>query len=334
MAGERGIRVSPRSTKIDTHTRGLLWTLKREGLGFEEVLANLRHDYEQHGDAETESRLRIFEDALAEMFKVMNDGLTSAPFEHSPSSVLKLGDNRRSVSLPGSIEDFLASFDAIFTLNQDLLLEAHFFREGAGWGFLNMHNHPDGWELPGTRRTPLPSEHTWRDVLLGPREPDESAFALAEAKLPYFKLHGSINWRTTDKQGDERLLIMGGEKEDDIKRHPLLSWYLKQFQDFLGRPNTRLMVVGYSFGDRHINAVLETAARGGLKLFIIDPNGVDVLRPQDAALLYSRRPHPNPEALEPSIVGASRRPFRGIFEDHVEMSKINRFFDGSLHRQF
>ena len=38
----------------------------------------------------------------------------------------------------------------------------------------------------------------------------------------------------------------------------------------LSAPDTHLMVIGYSFGDPHINDAIHTAATKGLKLFIIN----------------------------------------------------------------
>jgi hypothetical protein len=42
---------------------------------------------------------------------------------------------------------------------------------------------------------------------------------------------------------------------------------------------SRLMVIGYGFNDSHINNALLEAAPKGLKMFIIDPLGVDAADP-------------------------------------------------------
>jgi hypothetical protein len=40
--------------------------------------------------------------------------------------------------------------------------------------------------------------------------------------------------------------------------------------------DTRLLVIGFGFNDRHINSTILKAAEGGmLKMFIVDPLGVD-----------------------------------------------------------
>jgi hypothetical protein len=75
------------------------------------------------------------------------------------------------------------------------------------------------------------------------------------------------------------------------------------------------MVIGYSFSDAHINrAILKAAEKGTLRLFIIDPLGVDILKTD----LLMR-------ALNPYIIGASRRPLLTTFA--VEHGKLTRFFE-------
>ena len=143
-------------------------------------------------------------------------------------------------------------------------------------------------------------------------------------KQPYYKLHGSINWiASVDVQ--TRLLIMGGNKSDEINQYPLLTWYHKQFDEYLAR-STRLMVIGYSFSDMHINrAILKAAAKGTLRLFIIDPQGVDILNKQDRRFVNAET---DLMALTPYIIGASRRPLlTTIASDRVEYGRLTRFFE-------
>ena len=69
------------------------------------------------------------------------------------------------------------------------------------------------------------------------------------------------------------MLVVGGNKTASISQQPLLSWYHKMFQTRLRSPGARLMVVGYSFGDAHINQMIFSGIEAGLKIFIIDPQG-------------------------------------------------------------
>ena len=81
-----------------------------------------------------------------------------------------------------------------------------------------------------------------------------------------------------------------------------------------------MMVIGYSFSDAHINKAIGDGIDKGLKLFIIDPCGVDVL---DKGLIRDEYM----EKLAPNIIGASRRPLRSIFNDDVvEHGRVMKFF--------
>jgi hypothetical protein len=106
-----------------------------------------------------------------------------------------------------------------------------------------------------------------------------------------------------------------------------LSWYHRQFREYLSRPSARLMIIGYSFGDPHINGAIATAVdQGTLRRFIIDPLGVDVVDKRNPRLAL-RIPEAYVEKLAPRIIGASRRPLSSTFgNDNVEHSRVMRFF--------
>jgi hypothetical protein len=93
-----------------------------------------------------------------------------------------------------------------------------------------------------------------------------------------------------------------------------------QFAGSLRAKGARLMIIGYSFGDAHINKMIFHGIEAGLKIFIIDPLGVDVVG--SAQLLNPGFPIRN------AIIGASRRPLLKSLggQDVVELNKINRFF--------
>jgi hypothetical protein len=86
------------------------------------------------------------------------------------------------------------------------------------------------------------------------------------------------------------------------------------------------MIIGYGFGDDHINKALLNAVRAGLQIFIIDPRGVDILdrRPKTGIL---GTPTELME-MQPNMIGASRRSLRGTFGgDDVEHARVMKFFD-------
>ncbi len=296
-------------SEIDDELRKMLWKSKSAG-GFEDTLSDLQGEYARSAEPVTKKKLDTLESALVGMFNAMDNAFEIAQFEN-------IHDVRFLISA------FLNRFDAIFTLNQDLLLELHYFDNSIA---LSSGRRFNGWQMPGTRLLhPNPPYHNPSLAKRAPRAPDKTAFQEQGGLQPYYKLHGSSNWRT---DAGERMLVMGGNKSVTINQHPLLSWYNKKFVEYLGRPQVRLMVIGYSFSDEHINrTIMDAAGKGHLQLFIVDPQGVDVLDKLPARVLM-RVAGPLMTALNPHLIGASRRSLRTIFgSDPVEFGKLMRFFD-------
>ncbi len=78
-----------------------------------------------------------------------------------------------------------------------------------------------------------------------------------------------MNWRTSDGR---EVMVIGGEKPTQIGREPLLDWYFEIFKQVLSSPQRRLLVIGYGFGDEHVNEVIAHAiTEHGLHLYIICP---------------------------------------------------------------
>ena len=118
------------------------------------------------------------------------------------------------------------------------------------------------------------------------------------------------------------MLVIGGNKPESIAQQPLLKWYHDMFQAHLCAQDARLMIIGYSFGDPHINKTIFSGIEAGLKIFIIDPLGVDVIGSNPLLPLNPGFPIRN------GIIGASRRPLLNSLSgrDVVELHKIERFF--------
>jgi hypothetical protein len=224
---------------------------------FEDVLARLQGDYLHSRSTEHEMRLTAFQTAVSEMFDSMNRLFQSRQFEFS-------NDVSRSFGM------YLTGFDAIFTLNQDLLLELHYHRREnvALW-----HNTRwRGAEIPGLRPLPHTDPFDRTSAKWRPEEP----FRHNASMQPYYKLHGSSGWLTDD---GKPLLVIGREKTGTIAHHPILHWTYQQFECHLLRDNTRLMVIGYGFGDEHINQSLIDAHQAGkLKMiYLVQPSGKAIM---------------------------------------------------------
>jgi hypothetical protein len=284
---------------IDEQLRSRLWQSRLCSEGFEDTLAAIQLEHQTSRSTESERQLRAMNNALIGMFKLMNEPLKKQWRQ----------DDVRMQAIA-----FLSRFDAIFTLNQDTLLESDYLRhvrQGSKWARSYLPY------MESINAAPQVSTHQF-DAEMTPAKdfnPDPN-------RQPYYKLHGSSNWRA----GGELLLVMGGNKSANIGGFEILREYYREFCVRLAKPNTRLMVIGYSFGDAHINyAICKAAGAGQLRIFIIDPQGIDVLRKQNprAPLRYE----PLVEQLKASVIGASLRPLRStLVGDEVERNKVMNFF--------
>jgi hypothetical protein len=292
--------------EIDDYLRKVLWGAKLRGEGFEGALSVAQGAYASNKSAETKQRLDRITEAVVGMFNAMQTAFNKLDYR---ASELRL-------------QRFLSQFDAIFTLNQDTLLETLYA------GPVRWSERWYGSYLPYMKFIAEPAQ----PYIFMLREPmtQESEFITHENDQPIYKLHGSYNW-FAEPQG-ERLLVMGGNKTASISTFHVLARYQADFQAMLSQPDTYLMVIGYGFGDPHINTAIQIAANNGLRIFIVDTLGVDVIDKRN-----TRAQIPEPvtdlmQALMPRIIGASRRPLNEIIDsDRVENEKLMRFFEGHVH---
>lgn len=212
---------------LDEHTCDLLFD---SGGMFEKVLADLQvstapADQKRHDALIT---------SVAGIFNGMNNTFMHVQFEfENPPSVQH------------SMAAFLSRFHAIFTLNQDALLEQHYnpnIGPPMNWGRLNT---------PGMKFMQPFDPSGARQDKFAIMEPNPPFTTFGHGAQPYVKLHGSVNWVESNR--GKRILIMGGQKAVSIGLYPILTWYHEQFRLMLTRPSARLMVIGYSFSDSHIN---------------------------------------------------------------------------------
>jgi SIR2-like domain len=179
--------------------------------------------------------------------------------------------------------------------------------------------------MPGVEPIHDPSLNLTFDKVKQKRRVKSDAFTVTPKYQPYFKLHGSTDWQDAD---GGPLLVIGGNKSGMIQRHQILTWYAEQFAGYMAQPSSKLMVIGYSFTDAHINrAIHEVSQRSQLQMFIVDPNGREAIRkanPTYGASIYA------PQAIEEvAIVGESLRPLNTTFggKDPLAHGKLLRFFE-------
>lgn len=280
---------------LHPRVRRMLWDHKEKKTGFEGVYTALR------GAATNETEREVFQAfdaAVAGMFHVMRGG-----FE--------------SVTMDASVLSFFASFQAIFTLNQDTLLELKYMGLSADDIRLASSGVYFGVEAPGLRRA---RDTEWMPP--GFYTPADPPFGVRDRFQPYFKLHGSSNWAATD--GGKLMLLIGGGKDIEIARSPLLAWYFSEFERLLA--GHQVVIVGYSFNDDHINRILAGASAKGTRYFIIDPQGVDVIDKRDSNAAITQPRSPFMETMMECIDGASRRDLKStLLSDHVERTKLYHF---------
>jgi hypothetical protein len=248
------------------------------------------------------SQVKILEEAIKESFWAMNMALGQR------ASMYLSGESKRS------IQEFLPKFDAIFTLNQDLLLEFHY----------DAGHQPSRWigsYYPGIEpeiATPLNAGEVIRvERRVGTiKAPDAS-------RQPIYKLHGSVEW----VDGSDSLFVVGGGKEAYIQSKPLLRRYSEIFREYLRQPNVRLMIIGYGFADEHINQLLVEASQSNpsLGVFHVHPEGRDAVHrgARERVAIYSA-----PSTASLPCIGESRRLLTTTFGgDTLEYDKLLRFFD-------
>lgn len=283
------------------HDRETYQRLRRSG-NFEDTLAELQAEVRSQGSADANARLQNFELAVQSTFAEMN------------SVFAAFSGWGLSNDVADSIDAFLSRFDAIYTLNQDLLLELHYRIQPIGSRRWAGISYP-GMQLPRNWQNLLPSEK-----LAEAWQPSDAVRTESNAQ-PIIKLHGSTNWR--DPNGN-RLMVMGGAKLQAIDRHPVLSEYLRLFTNQVCAGETKVMAIGYSFSDSHINDILRLAGREhGLRLHLVNPAGLSALRPPREGLIPDRNP-----LDEIPLMGITVRTLREAFSgEKLSQKSLMRFFE-------
>jgi len=174
---------------ITPQIRTQLWRDKKAGGTYEDTVAVLSPERTQHD---------LLLSILAGMFnKMKNAYATGSGFNFEWTS-----DARYQV------HPFLQRFDAIFTLNQDTLLEHHYFDKFSSGRTADRWYD---WDIPGV----APFHSFPKRSPIHPKKVG-GALCLSGKGQPYIKLHGSHDW-TTDPG---YLLITGGNKETAIGSVP------------------------------------------------------------------------------------------------------------------
>ncbi len=223
--------------------------------------------------------------------------------------------------LGATINDFIARFcpgavgigtGYVFSLNQDLLLE----------------------RIYGTQ--PTRQQLTVPGLLWAEQPPPAPAAAhhipsagLADPSIDepqllrhfnHVKLHGSINWHSSDGASS---MIMGRRKPLTIARSPMIGWYHQVFERVLFSGDVRLMVIGYGWGDEHINGPIADAIQNHrLQVYSWNPS-----HPKDMLKGVARG-----DDILPGIMGFTTRSMAEVMP-HTPMNPGSAHYD-SIVRDF
>lgn len=219
--------------------------------------------------------------------KAINDAIYNA-YQKLDDTIRKVTDANHPLSIH-PVNEMIELFSGekggsgyFFTLNQDLFIERRYkFRA------LLTHPLPNACKINLVgERTKLPLEPKDFKTLPSKEELDkEKTKLLSESRLRYIKLHGSFNWYSFD---GSKMMVIGKNKEDQIFKEPLLSWYFELFENALYQEETRLFVIGYSFMDEHINEVIANSMNDyDLQLYIILSTELEKLKQRLDKLQYA-----------------------------------------------
>lgn len=144
-----------------------------------------------------------------------------------------------------SIAHFFWKFDCIFTLNQD--------------------------SLPNMKKDQFSTrfgDHQPNMAFSSQRNSYNLSFKNGN-NIPYIELHGAYDWKD--------VFILGSNKEEEIKSRPQIKKFHEFFEKSLSDGNSKLVIIGYSFCDNHINKMISKGIKNGLEIFIWDPGVLNLL---------------------------------------------------------
>ncbi|GMR05924.1 MAG: hypothetical protein BMS9Abin25_0502 [Gammaproteobacteria bacterium] len=152
-----------------------------------------------------------------------------------------------------------------FTLNQDLFIERHYSN------LTKQLSYPYVSRCLDEYHRNMKMALNRKDFVSTPSEKDlQNNQGLMNNTINYIKLHGSYGWLS---QSGSNNYVIGVEKEEQIAMEPLLSKYAEIFIHALSGLDKKLLIIGYGFGDEHINKAIANAIKDyKLKIYILSPS--------------------------------------------------------------
>lgn len=238
-----------------------LESLLHNSNGFEDAYEKLREKVKNNPSMNNIQNIETLENALHDVFNAMN------------IAYQKKGTLNFNSDISKSVSNFLANFDSIFTLNQDLLLELLYAKF-----FPIIHpKRKIGVEFVGVKPA-----GDWNQDPLNAKWVEREEKTFSHNLQPIHKLHGSINW--VDESNGKKMMIIGTEKIASISSQPIIRYLNGEFYRQLMLENSKLMIIGYGFKDEHINQYIINAYNHkrnqgkDLPIFVIHPDGQGYLK--------------------------------------------------------
>ena len=190
------------------------------------------------------------------------------------STELNSGNSKNNVKTH-ILEPLKRKNGTFYTLNQDKFIE-EYLDEIEDKIFLPGINRDPSAPIPNIHGRLPPGKRDNEIGYLGNRSilSNDIEFLQKDIKrskrLKYIKLHGSSNWHDNDK----KTLVFGTAKEPQISQIALLKHYHTMFAVSVNNPNAKILIIGYSFSDDHINEKLSNGIKAGLKVYLMYPSNI------------------------------------------------------------
>jgi hypothetical protein len=183
----------------------------------------------------------------------------------------------------------------LFSLNQDLFLERL---------SVEPYSKPN-FQFPGVPALQLTSQSAFAGYCQELNPAETSVFSL-QGRFNVVKIHGSSSWKIMGKE----LMVIGASKTKTIQESELLNKYLDIFCKVLNISETHLLIIGYGFGDDHINKCIYDAMRAGLKVWVWDVSS----RSSWLSTMSDKDATPEKNFISKNIYGFLNHPLAKEFE--------------------
>jgi len=214
--------------------------------------------YQVLGSSYSEDEREVLKRAVEHAYEDLDNTIKDWMHDDNNPSSINMHSNGGFASLQRLFVGSSKEMGLFFTLNQDLFLERWCKHRPPGVNCFQEKYYNMYIEFNKNDFIQLPSEDKINEI----KKRFEN-----HGDLAYIKLHGSYGWLSSSSR-----MVIGRNKMEDINSEPILRWYWELFQNALNEGNKKILIIGYSFRDKHVNQLLlEAVDKFGLKIYVISP---------------------------------------------------------------